>query len=443
MIGVRVVRSLQKTRLDHQDCSRLSAVIIGDPESIFPRKLAEYWCARGMDVTIVTRHWTGETTFPCGAKVLASEDYESISQKRLLRCLHIALQHIETIAVKKLGKKRYEKVMGPKAESPYRPSFVGPVVNAFSIARLVRKLKPDFVFGQEAFAYGLATALCRQVPKILMPWSGDIYRYAETSPFAFRMVQYSLRHVDLVCPTSLAAVPHVCARYGVSPEKVRAISWGVDRTMFRKATPKQRRHICSKYGIDPDYTIINNCRRFKPIWGCFSALEAFMHYAREDDSTHFVMFGGAGSESFIQQARETLRKHQVSKRFTFFENNIPLEQYAELLSISEVFVSLSRMRDMRSSSILQAAASGAVPVLSDQDEYREMEKLCFKALFVGAQDVGGVVTALRRYAHNPGLRAEYAAQNLQYIERNEDSQQQMDVLISVIKEVCQLTIHSL
>lgn len=429
--------SLQKTLLDRQDRSRLSAVIIGDPKSIFPRTLAESWCARGMDVTIVTRHWTGETTFPCGAKVLASEDYESISQKRLLRCLRIALQHIETIAVKKLGKKRYEKAMGPKSESPYRPSFVGPVANAFSIARLVRKLNPDFVFGQEAFAYGLATALCRHVPKFLMPWGGDIYQFAETSHFAFRIVQYSLRHVDMVCPCSLAAVPHVCAQYGVSPEKVRAISWGVDRAMFRKATPKQRRVICSKYGIDPDSTIINNCRRFMPDWGCFSALEAFIRYAKEDDSAHFVMFGSAGRKSFIQQAREMLRKHKVSKRFTLFEESIPLRQYSEFMSISEVFVSLMRTRDMRSSSILQAAAGGAVPVLSDQAEYREMEKLGFKALFVGALDVGGVVTALHRYVHNPRLRTEYAAQNLQYIERYEDSERQMDLLLAVIEDIGQ------
>src|SRR5262249_12503466 len=137
-------------------------------------------------------------------------------------------------------------------------------------------LQPRFIFGQEVFYYGLATAFCRRTTRVLMPWGGDVFMYAEASAIAFAMVRYSLQHVDLVCPSSVTAASHICSRFGVPSERIAPISWGVDRRIFRRVSVDERKEICVSFGLDPCSTIIMNVRRFRPAWGSDAAIAAFL-----------------------------------------------------------------------------------------------------------------------------------------------------------------------
>lgn len=411
------------------------AVIVGDPSSLFTRQLASYWHSLGMDVLIVSYSWAGEKSLPDGTKILSSAEHEPHLMQTLLKLLRIALRLIEE-AVLILGNARYHKAMGLREKEDYRPSFIDPLANGISIARFVRSLHPRFVFGQEAFAYGFATALCHGFPRVIMPWGGDIYRYAETSFIAFTMVKYALRRVDLICPSSVTAAQHIRERYGISETKIHAVSWGVDRNMFQRADENQRRRICKKFGIDPTAMIFMNVRRFQLAWGCDTALKAFIQFAQENPSSHFVILGGAGSTPLVRDAHKQLVERGLEHRFTLFEDDISLADCAELMSVSDVFVSLMRTRDMRSASVLQAASAGGAPVLSEQAEYREMERMGFRALFVDPEDPDSVLNALRLYANNSELRKDTVAQNQEYLAKNEDYHRQMTKLLALIEDVC-------
>lgn len=412
-------------------------VIIGDPISLFPRHLASYWRSLGMDVVVVTHSWAGEKSLSDGTKILSSTEHETRTRRTLLKLLRIALRLIEK-AVLTLGNARYHKAMGLGEKGDYRPSFADPLINGISIARFVRSLHPHFVFGQEVFAYGFATALCHGFPRVIMPWGGDVYRYAETSFVAFTMVKYALRQADLICPSSVVAARHIRERYRVPEARIHAVSWGVDRNMFRRANENQRRRICRKFGIDPTAMIFMNVRRFQPAWGCDTALEAFSQFAQEDSSSHFIMLGGAGSAPLVRDARKQLVEGGLEHKFTLFENDIPLADCAELMSVSDVFVSLPRTRDMRSASVLQAASAGGAPILSEQAEYREMEHLGFMALFVDPEDAGSVLNALRLYANNSELRTSTVAQNQEYLAEHEDHHGQMVKLLDLLNDTCKL-----
>jgi len=388
-----------------------------------------------MDVVIVTHRWGGEKSLPDGTKILSSAEHETRPMRGLLGLLRITLRWIEK-ATHTLGNARYRKAMGLGEKKDYRPSFVYPLVNGVSIARFVRSLHPCFVFGQEVFAYGFATALCHGFPRVIMPWGGDIYRYAETSFIAFTMVKYALRQADLICPSSVAAARHIRERYRVCEARIHAVSWGVDRNVFRRANEDQRRRICKRFGIDPTATIFMDVRRFQPAWGCDTALDAFIQFAQEDSSSHFVMLGGIGSAPLVRDARQQLVERGLEHRFTLFEDDIPLADCAELMSVSDVFVSLMRTRDMRSASILQAASAGGAPVLSEQAEYREMERLGFRALFVNPEDIDSVLNALRLYANNSELWKNTVTQNQKYLAEYEDYHGQMAKLLDLIGDVC-------
>ena len=410
-------------------------LIIGNAGSVFPRHLAALWRSMGLDARIVTRRWGAERELPGGIPVIAAEDAESARQRTFYAGVERASWLIES-RVTSWQRDRYRRAMG--SETTYRPYLSPWTADALSISRVVRALRPQFVCGQEVFAYGLATALCGGVPRLLMPWGGDIHMYCNTSSIASAAVRYALNHADLVVPGSPLTKQYLHERFGVPLDRMHCGGlWALDRARFNRQARASRPATCQRFGIDPGRLIVMNIRRFFPAWGSDLALPAFVRFARENPSPHFVMLGGAGTEPHVNAARRLLHEQGVSHRFTLFDGEIPLEECAALMSAADIVVSLMRERDMRPlSSILEAAACGAAPVLSDQDEYRAMERLGFRALFCAAGDEEAVMAALRQYADDPSLRSITAGANEGYLEAHEDGRQQATDLLRRIRLTC-------
>jgi glycosyltransferase involved in cell wall biosynthesis len=263
-----------------------------------------------------------------------------------------------------------------------------------------------------------------------------VFTYAESSPFQFAVAKLSLNLVDLIVPSSTTAARHICQRFGIPSRKVQAVSWGVDRQTFKRTDGDERKQLRRKWGIEPEALVFLNVRRFRPIWGGFVALEAFMRIANEHPSSHFILLAGQSTEEFIRQARERLQEAGLLSRFILLDGHAPLEVCAELMSISDVFTSLLGRGDMRSASVLQAAAAGGLPVVSDTPEYREMERLGFAGLFVRPDSVEDVLGALRFVVRNPESVSEIAARNQIYIAEHEEHFKQMNRMLSLIDDVC-------
>ena len=413
------------------------AVMLCDPTSIFPAHLTAYWRSKGIEVVFVTDGRDAPPALPDGTRVVRSCDYETpLMRKVTRRLLSPVLYRLEKTVPR--FKERFTRNTGVSADTElWMPGFMSSVTSAWPTARAALAQRPRFVFGHEVTAYGPATALCRGVPRILFPWGGDVLTKAESSPYHFAMVKRSLRAVDLIVPGSTTAARHIRERFGVPAEKVQAVCWGVNQPMFIRADAERRKTLCTKWGIDPGATIFLNPRRFRPVWGAFVALEAFMRLAAEQPSTHFILFGGLYTEEFTRQARAKLEAEGLLSRFTLLEGDAPLEVCSELMSISDAFVSLLGRGDMRSSSVLQAAAAGGAPIVSDLPEYREMERQGFAALFVRPDSVEDVLGALRFCVRNPEEAKGMAARNETYIAEHEDFGRQMDKMLSLIDAVCE------
>lgn len=414
------------------------AVMLGESTSFFPAQLAAYWRSKGIEVVLVTHGPNAHTALADGTRVVQSQAHETpLTRTVTTRVMNPLLWRVERLMPR--FKERFMRVTGMSADTElWLPYLAEYVAAAWPTVKAARAQRPRFVFGHEVTTYGLPTALCRGVPRILFPWGGDVFTYAESSPFHFALTKFCLRSVDLIVPSSTSAARHICERFKVSPEKVKAISWGVDRKKFRRADDEKRSALCSEWEIDEKATIVLNPRRFRPDWGAFVALEAFVQVALENANTHFILFGGQHTDKYTEQARAEIAQKGVSTRFTILEGEASLDTCAELMSISDVFVSLLGRGDMRSASVLQAAAAGAAPVISDNDEYREMARLGFEALFVAPDSVSEVLEALRMYINDPAKARATVARNDQYLAQHEDYSTQMDSMLELIERLCAL-----
>ena len=180
-----------------------------------------------------------------------------------------------------------------------------------------------------------------------------------------------------------------------------------------------------------------NVRRFCSAWGSGVALESFVRFAACEPTAYFILLGGVGTESATEAARQRVCAEGLARRFLILEGDQPLEVCARLMSVADVFVSLIKMRDMRSASVLQAAAAGGAPIMSDQAEYRCMENEGFRALFVDGEDATSVVRALHEYAQQPELRRTVASANQGYLTRHEDGERQMRQFLQRVDQICE------
>jgi glycosyltransferase involved in cell wall biosynthesis len=152
----------------------------------------------------------------------------------------------------------------------------------------------------------------------------------------------------------------------------------------------------------------------------------------ENAKLQFFALGGLSSAPYVTEARNRIRTAGLEHRIRIFDGHIPDEEVRELISVADVFTSLVRLNDMRSSSILEGAAVGATPVLSDLAEYRKMERLGFRALFIEKMEASAVLAAVRRAIQEPALRAEIAVANQRYLETHEDTEHNMLRLLDLI-----------
>ncbi len=410
------------------------AVMLGPADSVFPHILAEAWRKRGWEVHIVTMS-PRQQWLQGGTAVIGPFDWREVEKRWPRRMARPWLLRLERALVA-MGRQRFRRVTGKDAPETWEWSVVDAWLAAPLLAQAALALEPRFVFGHDAAVYGTATALCKRVPRILFPWGSDIFNTAESWPGAHRVVRQALRSADLVVPSSMTAGQYVVKRFGVRADRVQAISWGVEREKLQRADPETRRRLCAKWGLPSDALIVQNCRKFKTHFACYTALDAFLRVARQFNSAHFIIQGGTFVEQEIMRARQAISSAEMDRRFTVLDRQVSLEEYFELASISDVFVSLCPRGDMRSASVLQLAAAGASAVIGDDPEYRFMQRQGFAAQFPNVHSAEQIADAILHDLNSPQAREQTARQNMAYMRQHEDRETQMDAMLAAIEECC-------
>jgi glycosyltransferase involved in cell wall biosynthesis len=413
-----------------------TAVQLAAANSLFPRQLAEFWRTKGVRAGLVTRDLPDPESEQAFDLVLTRNDVMPRGARGWLRARLIHSAHLLERALVAPFRSSYHRRTGrPRSEGWY-PWFVGPLFDSGPLARAALSLEPMFTFGHEVTSYGPAVARCRGVPRILFPWGGDVFLHSRTSPFLWLLARSALRSVDLVLPSSSTAARWIQESFRMPAGTVRPLSWGVDRQMFHRATPAQRERILAQWSIQFGAAVVLNVRQFHPLWGCHVALEAFLALAPRHPKVHFMMLGGVRTEALVAQARRTVSAAGLDGRITVVDDRVPLTTVAELMSVADVFTSLKAAGDMRSASVLQATAAGAVPVLSDAEEYREMERLGFRAHFVDPQQPAAVAHAVAEALSAPEAAAAIRHANERYIAQHEDQSLQLERMWQLIRELC-------
>lgn len=134
--------------------------------------MARYWKQRGIEVAIVTaHHWDGPSVNADGVRVVAAEHGMAREVRSVLDLLLPVLARLES-ELHRVTAGRVATALASWGGGAQPPSLLPPLADGLAIAAAVTALNPIAVLGHEAFAYGMATALCTNVRCTLFAWGG-------------------------------------------------------------------------------------------------------------------------------------------------------------------------------------------------------------------------------------------------------------------------------
>jgi glycosyltransferase involved in cell wall biosynthesis len=266
------------------------------------------------------------------------------------------------------------------------PGFVRYPLTVPALRDALRAFRPDVVDAHYVPNYGLMGALSGVRPLSVTAWGSDLLIAGPRDPLQRIRTRYVLRRAALVLADSenLAAAARAL---GADPGTVVALPWGIDVRRFRPAAAREP-------------GLLLSTRMHEPVYDIATLIEGLRPLMAERADLRLVLTGeGSQRASLERLAARAL----PAGRFRF-AGRVTAAEMADLLGRADLYLSASRS-DSTSVSLLEAMASGALPVVTDIDGKREWVGDGDGAQLFAPGDAGGVTRAARRALDDPAWAA--------------------------------------
>ncbi len=220
------------------------------------------------------------------------------------------------------------------------------------MARALATFAPDLVEAHFVPNYGFLAALVGRHPLVVHAWGSDLLLSAERSTFHARRARYALSRADLVVADA-HVLGQAALRHGARAETLLVMPWGADLARFPFAPFVALPHVISLRQLEPLYDLPTLLNALPAVRAAVPGL--------------VVTLAGSGP---LRNALEALARQLGVDDVVRFAGRLPHPELSALVSTAAVYVSTSRS-DSTSIALLEAMATGAVPVVSDIPGNRE------------------------------------------------------------------------
>lgn len=264
--------------------------------------------------------------------------------------------------------------------------------------------------------FALARGLRGRV--VVVPWGSEVVRAAPGS-FRWRVARRLLTAADLVVVTSKAMAESLEDRWPGASKRVRVISWGADTVLFRPAPDSATvAGIRRRFGVAEDDLCVVSARGFRAVYRPFLIEDAFLQALVANPRLRLLV---AGYDDDLERADDRAGARGAVHHLGWLAK----PDLADLYSVADAVISVPT-HDQRSTSVLEAASSGALLVLSDIPANRELLADGLDCVLVDAADHSELVSVLQALA--PRTDVERASAHL-WVETHEAQSTQMQVIV--------------
>lgn len=228
------------------------------------------------------------------------------------------------------------------------------------IKKILEKTTPDILNAHFASAYGLTGALTGFKPLVISCWGSDILISPEKSILHKLRVKYALDKADLITSDG-QDLAHAIKKLGVPAKKIVVSPMGIDQNLLKKR--KEEQH--------PQKTLtILSTRKLEPLYDLETLLRAASEVVKNyQDKVKFIITGEGSQEQYLIGLSQKLGLNKSVE----FKDFLPRDEFLNLFQQADIYVSTS-LSDSTSVALLEAMASGLIPVVTDIPGNREWIK---------------------------------------------------------------------
>ncbi|SRR5579875_9655 len=265
------------------------------------------------------------------------------------------------------------------------------------LRRLCNAVAPDLVHAMRIPYEGIMASLAvRHRPLLISCWGNDFTLFTATAPDRLLVRHAMLRadalHCDCIKDVRLAR------RWGFDSRKPSVVlpgAGGVDQSLFHPGKP----HL-NGYGLDlpADARVIINPRGMRLYVRNDSFFRSIPMVIREEPAAFFICPGMQGEP----YAEKTVRELGIHSRVKLLPQ-MSRENLAELFRLAQISISPST-HDGTPNTLLEAMASGCLPVAGDVESVREWIEPGSNGLLCDPNSAESIASALIKALHDANLR---------------------------------------
>ena len=214
------------------------------------------------------------------------------------------------------------------------------------INNLVRRIRPDLIHAHFIAKYGFHLPGLRFCPTVVSAWGDDVLILPKKSRLIRFFTKKVLSSANLIYAASRDIRDHIIRDFGIPPEKVKYLPFGIDTNQF---APDFNAHATTERQT---IEVFSN-RAFFPVYDNATLVRGFAIAWRQDQRLHLTLKGEGPDEQVI---RDLVGNLGLSDKVSFRKKSdyaIVPRDYRQ----ADIFITTS-VSDGTPVSVLEAMASG-------------------------------------------------------------------------------------
>ena len=251
---------------------------------------------------------------------------------------------------------------------------------------LLARIRPDIVHVHWAH-FAVPVRRAWNGPLVVSAWGSDVYERDNFSEAEWTSLGTALRASDVVTCDSDDLAATIVRELDVARDRVAVIQWGVDTKLFSPVGDDLR----TAFGLHGRRVVLS-ARNFLPLYNQEAIVEAFARVYRARPQAFLLMKNFGGDASYVDAIRAAIRARGLDAHCRIVET-MPYEHMPALYRTADVTVSVPFF-DATPMALLEAMASGSIPIVSDLPSLREWVVPGRTGFLVDPRDVDALAAAL-------------------------------------------------
>ncbi len=243
-----------------------------------------------------------------------------------------------------------------------------------TVHQLLKEIKPDIIDIHGASSYGLLALLPLNSPLVVTLYGTDVYEHAKRFWILRKIAKMALHRSDMVYSSTPSIGSYVRTILGSDiSDRLQVWPWGISNTDILCNAEQRRAEVRKDLGINMTTRVILHSRALSTIWRIPLIIESAPAIIAEYENTEFWFAFPPpthAGQKLLDKLQQRVAELGIEKKVRWLGYH-PYEKIISIMHAADIYVCIGE-DDLLASSVLEALATGLVPILSNLDAYHEV-----------------------------------------------------------------------